>query len=42
MFLCNSGIIVHVTVKIALGFALCNYSTVIGTIIPELHLNMYD
>ena len=32
-FSCNSGIIVHVTVKIALGFASCNFLTVTGTII---------
>ena len=38
-FSCNPRIIVHVT---ALGFALCNYLTVTGTIILELHSNVYD
>ena len=28
--------------KIALGLALCNYLTVTGTIILELHSNVYD
>ena len=41
-FSCNSRIIVHVTIKIALGFASCNYLTVTGTIILELHSNVCD
>ena len=39
-FSCNSRIIVHVTVKIALSFASCNFLTVTGTIILELHSNV--
>ena len=39
---CNSRIIVHVTVKTALGFASCNYLTVTGTIILKLHSNVCD
>ena len=35
-FSCNSGIIVHITVKIALSFTLCNYSTIHGAVILEL------
>ena len=41
-FLCNSRILVHITVKIALGFALCNFLTVTGKIILELHSNVCD
>ena len=41
-FLCNSRIIVHITVKIALSFASCNFLTVTGTIILELHSNVCD
>ena len=33
---------VDVTVKIALGFASCNYLTVTGTIIFELYSNVCD
>ena len=33
---------VHVTVKITLGFASCNFLTVTGTIILELHSNVCD
>ena len=36
-FLCNSILIVHVTAKIALSFALCNFLTVTDTIILEMH-----
>ena len=41
-FLCNLIIILHVTVKIVLGFASCNYLTVTATVILELHSNMCD
>ena len=40
--LCNSRITVHKIVKIALGFASCNYLTVTGTNILELHSNVCD
>ena len=36
------AILIHVTVKIALGFTLCNYLTVTGTIILELRSNVCD
>ena len=35
----NFGTIVHVTFKIALGYASCNYATVTGAIIPKLYSN---
>ena len=41
-FLTNLGIIVHVTFKIALGYASCNYATVTSTIIPKLYSNACD
>ena len=38
----NETLIVHITVYIALSFSLCNYFTVTGTIILELHSNVCD
>ena len=38
----HSRIIVDVTVKIAFGFASCNFLTVTGTINLILHLNVCD
>ena len=39
---CDCVILVYTTVKITLSFTSCNYLTVTGTIIPELHSNVYN
>ena len=41
-FSCNSRIIVHIRVKITLGFGSCNYLIVTDTSIFKFHSNVCD